>query len=196
MATQKLTINGYASLELNLVSFGITGQVFADLPLDAAFTTAAPAENGMILAVDYATGKVKLPSGADGEVLALHYSTEKEYDPANRGLNTFCLVAADSSKYSSRNQVFYPRLGKLSVGDRFTTNAVCYSDVEFTTETLLKAAIAACATKPVYGYADATGRIMLTATAPTDEILALKVTEATTIPNGDYGVKFVVVKAQ
>ena len=193
MATNRLTIDGYAQIELNRVSFPITGRVVADLPLKSTFTTAAPAENGMILAVDYVAGEVTLPTGSDA-ILALHCSTEKEYDPNLPGLNQFKLVASTSS-YSSRNQTFYPRLGILSVGERFTSNCICYDTTEFADNAAALAALAAADTTPLYGVPDVTGAIKITATKGTPKV-ALQVVKKTTVANGDIGVKFVVIDAQ
>jgi len=195
MAINRLTIDGYASLELNRVAFPITGRVIADLPLNSGFNAAAPAENGMILGVDYVAGEVTLPTGSDA-ILALHCSPEKEYDPNLSGLNQFKLVAEANNAYQGRAQGFRPRLGILSVGDRFTTNCVCYNTSTFANNALALAAFANYATTPLYGYADTTGAILVDTTAPTTETIALQVIDYTTVPNGDVGLKFVVIKAQ
>ena len=184
MATQRLTIDGYGQIELNRVSFPITGKVIADLPLDTAFTVSAPAENGMVLAINYPAGEVTLPTGTDA-ILGLHFSAEKEYDPNIAGLKQFKLVAGG----------FYPRLGIPAVGDRFTTNTICYSDIEFETETLLKSAIANAGTTPLYAIPDVTGALKLTATLGTPK-LGFQVVKATTMPDGSYGVKLVTIVAQ
>lgn len=184
MAIQRLVIDGYGQIELNRVTFPITGKVIADLPLDSSFDGSPYAENGMILAVNYATGKVTLPSGTD-KILGIHYSPEKEYDPNLAGLKNFKLAYGN----------FYPRIGLPSVGDRFTTNTVCYSDAEFATETLLKAAVAAAGTTALYGIPDTTGAIKLTATLGTPTI-GFQVAGATTMPDGSYGVKLVTIVAQ
>ena len=184
----RLTIDGYGQIELNRVSFPITGRVIADLPLDAGFNAATPAENGMILAYDYAAGKVTLPTAEQitngGASYALHFTAEKEYDPQLPGLKNFKLVAGN----------FYPRLGILSVGDRFTTNTI---DVgRFTNDATAKAALANCATTAVYGIPGTTGAITLSATLAGKEAVVLKAIKATTMPDTTYGVKFEVVKAQ
>ena len=183
MAIQRLTIDGYGQIELNRVSFPITGKVIADLPLADSFTVSAPAENGMILAADYAAGEVTLDGGAG--ILALHYSAEKEYDPNIAGLKQFKLVAGG----------FYPRLGILTEGDRFTTNTVCYDTADFEDDAAIKVAIAAAGTTALYGIADATGAINLVDTLDGTEKVVLQVIKNTTMPDGSYGVKFVVVKA-
>ena len=196
MSVKKLTIDGYAVLELNRVSFPITGRVVADLPLSADFTNATPAENGMILAVDYAKGEVDLPTGAtDARVLALHFSPEKEYDPNLSGLNKFKLTARQTNAYQGSAQGFDPRLGILSVGEKFTTNCISYDTADYATEAAVVAALEACGTTPVYGTASADGRILLD-TAIGSATVAVQAVKTTTLPNGDFGVQFVVVKAQ
>ena len=183
----RFTIDGYGQIELNRVSFPITGRVIADLPLNAGFTTSAPAENGMILVYDYAAGEVTLPTAKQitngGAMYALHFSAEKEYDPNIAGLKNFKLAAGG----------FYPRLGILSTGDRFTTN--CLETGLVGGDAAAKGLIANCATTPVYGQPSVSGAIELTATAPTTPV-ALKVISGTTMPDGSYGVKFVTIAAQ
>lgn len=197
MALTRLIIDGYASLELNRVAFPHTTKVVADLPLAAAFTAQAPAENGMILAVDYAKGEVRKPvtsSDAAAVFYALHASTEKEYDPNRGGLKGFSLAASITSKYQHNKQGFYPRLGVLEVGDRFTTNCLVYESSTIDNDAALKVLIDGADTTPLYGIPSNTGAIQLTATAGTGPLI-LRVIGATTMPNGDYGVKLVVVKA-
>ncbi len=184
MAINRLTIDGYASLELNRVAFPTTGRVVANLPLNSAFNTNLPAENGMILGVDYAGGEVTLPGSG---MVGIHFSTEKEYDPQASGLKNFKLVSGGE----------YPRIGLLAVGDRFTTNAICYNTATFANNAVALAAFANYATTALYGYPEATtGAILVTTTAPTTEKTALQVIDYTTVPNGDVGLKFVVVAAQ
>jgi len=197
MTINRLTIDGYGVLELNRVSFPITGRVVADVPLASTFTASAPAENGMILAIDYVANEVLLPTGADdAHVLALHFSPEKEYDPSVSGLKNFKLVAATTNTYQGRAQGFTPRLGILSVGEKFTTNCIAYDTGDFATNADAVDALAAYATIPVYATAGPTGAILLDTAVAADVSIALQVIGITTLPDGNYGVKFVVIKAQ
>jgi len=197
MSINRLTIDGYASIELNRVTFPITGRVVADLPLNSAFNTATPAENGMILAVDYVGGEVAFPAGISGDaILALHYSPEKEYDPNASGLNTFKLTAEATNKYQNRAQGLYPRLGILSVGERFTTNCICYDTSDYANNAVALAALTNAATTPVYGYASTIGAIQIDTAVAGTETIQLQAIKKTTMPNGDVGVQFVVIKAQ
>lgn len=185
MAIKRMTINGFASLELNRVSAPIAGRVIADLDLDGFVEgTDRPAENGMILAYNYATGKVTRPSGSDA-TLGLHYSTEKEYYTHEVGLNKFKLYEGG----------FKPRLLIPAVGDRFTTNAIAYDDAEFADDAELEAALEDIATTPLFGIPCTEGGIQVTATAGTGSLI-LRVNKYTTVPNGDVGVKFDVIKGQ
>lgn len=92
---------------------------------------------------------------------------------------------------------FLPRLGYLSVGDKFTTNTVCYDTATFSDETALKAAVASASASAVYGgvCADSTagGAILLSTAMPTLGPV-LKVVKGTTVPDGTYGIKFQVIK--
>ena len=200
MADKKLTArdgyNGYAVLELNQVAFPRDGRIEAQLPLDAtvfARATGVPAEVGMILKVNKAEGKIEFAktTGNDkdgaGTLYALNYSTEHMYDERLPQLKNFCQYAADSSYDMLGYDDFYPRLGYLAVGDRFTTNAIVCdeaADVKTLVGTYLTAGEA--------GYWVAIdGDDIADAVAPVVQIV-----EGTTCPNGiDPAVKVVVVKA-
>lgn len=111
----KLEKIGYGQLELNQVAFPRDGRIEAQCALGADFSEEVPAENGMILAINRVKRTVGFPTGAKNEVLALNYTTEHMYDDRDLGsLRKFKLVPG----------TFYPRLGFLAVGDKFTTNTV------------------------------------------------------------------------
>lgn len=175
----RLEIDGYGQLELNNVAFRRDGRVEAQLPLSADDFANKPAENGMLLEVDRLGGEIKLPT-AKSELVALHYSAEHMYDERLAGLNNFSLKPGD----------FYPRLGYLANGDKFTTNTVSYSG----TSAELVTALEALGTTPLYGNPSEDGSILI---APATEGGGdlLKVIAKTTMPNGSLGVKFQVVGA-
>lgn len=202
MATEKLTArdgyNGYAVLELNQVAFPRDGRIEAQLPLDGttfAKATGVPAEVGMILKVDKAGKCVDFASalgGAAGEVYALNYSTEHMYDERLPQLKNFHMYASDG-EVAYRNSPyddFYPRLGYLAVGDRFTTNAVKIEEGA-QVATLLG----------TFVTADVDGYWAEVETDNDDPVLnyaapICQVVEVTTCPNGvDPAVKLLVVKA-
>lgn len=182
MATKRLVIDGFGQVELNNVAFRRDGRIVAQCAPDATDFASIPVENGMILAVDEANRTVKLPVD-DSLPLALVYSTEHIYDERIPGLKNFRVKGADD---------FLPRLGYFAIGDKWHTNTVCYSDTEFTNEAALITALKAYKTTAVYGKADATGVVCLTATAPTAG-LKLKVVEYGTMPDGQKGVKLQVL---
>ena len=167
--------NEYGQLELNQVAFRRDGRIIAQYKLD---TNIEYVENGMILAIDYVNKTIKLPTAGQKTDIALNYTTEHMYDErfAN-GLKHFKLD----------KDTFCPRLGLLSAGDRFTTNAVDYNTTDFATVDALKAAING-GTTPVYGCAGANGYIAVTKTA-TNAIL--RAIEFTTMPDGSDAIKFV-----
>lgn len=175
----KFAYEGYGQLELNNVAFRRDGRIEAQCALGTDFSDEAPAENGMLLAVDKANNTVKLP--VDGTLpIALNYTTEHMYDERHPALKNFKLAPSDG---------FFPRLGYLSVGDLFTTNCLCY---DFGSETELETALKAAGETAVYGGADASGRILLSATKPAFGPV-LKVVKYYTMPDGQKAVKLQVI---
>lgn len=175
MALKRLIIDGYGQIEPNNVTFTRDGRVEAQCALDEDLV----AENGMLLAVDAANGIVKLPEESETLPIALNYTSERIYNQFTPGLKNFHLEA---------NKGHCPRMGYLTIGEIFTTNCLCYDDSEFTTEDLLKTALTAAATTPVYGGISTIGAIKLTKTKPTVGPV-LRVVKATTMPDGQYAVE-------
>ena len=96
---------------------------------------------------------------------------------------------------------FLPRIGYLSVGDKFTTNLVAIDDdnaTGYANEAVLTTALAAAtlATTPVYGgvHDDAPGIITLSKTTFATGPL-FKVTKLTTMPDGQKAVQLQVLRA-
>lgn len=186
MALKRLVIDGYGQLELNQVAFRRDGRVEAQCALSDDFKT-EPAENGMLLAIDNVRRVVKKPVAGEVYPIALNYTTEHMYDERTPGLKNFKL---------SQNE-FYPRLGYLAVGDKFTTNCLCYDNSEFADDATLKAAYDAAATTPLYGTTSTMGAIKVTKTKPTTGpvLLAVTGTGAGSMPDGQFAIKFQVVMA-
>lgn len=187
MATTRLTIDGYGQIELNNVAFRRDGRIEAQCAPDTtSFSGSAMVENGMLLAVNNVTRKVSVPSD-DSLPIALNYSTEHIYDERTPGLKNFALKPVDD---------FYPRLGYLAVGDKFTTNCVSYDsavDSSWATESAFISALASYATTALYGgIGSDDGSILVSASAPTQGP-KLRVIEKTTMPDGTLGVKFQVI---
>jgi hypothetical protein len=175
MAIKKLA-SQFGVVELNKVAAVRTGEIEVQYELDAAVTQA---ENGMLLVADHVAKKVKKATGATDAVY-LHASVEKDYE--GKGRKHFVVKQGE----------FLPRLLKLNVGDRFETNAVEYDDAVYATYAALVAAVNATT---VYGVPNASGYIRIVATPAGTEVVQLKVVEGVTLPNGEQGLKFQVVKA-
>lgn len=183
MADKRLVIDGFGQVELNQVSFRRDGRIEAQCALDATDFAAVPAENGMLLAVDRVNRTVKFP--VDNSLpIALNYTTEHMYDERHNSLKDFKLERG----------TFLPRLGFLSVGELFTTNCICMNESEFADEEALATAADALATTPLYGGISANGAIKVSATAPQAGPVLL-VVEKTTMPDGQFALKFQVKTA-
>ena len=194
MALVKLTEYGYGQLELNLVAFPRTGRVVAQYKAGDSFIGAEekdnkPLENGMLLMVDGAKRCVEMKAPVKGEanVYALNYSTEHMYDERVYRLADYKLNPVND---------FYPRLGYLDMGDKFTTNTVCYDTGEATKTVAdiwaeLKETFAAGTA--IYGGACENGYIQLSTAMPT-EGPALRVIEIYTMPDGQTAVKLEVIR--
>ena len=182
MAIKKLTIDGYGQVELNNVAFRRDGRIEAQCELSEDFINVA-AENGMLLTIDRVSKKVSLPTAGMGpaDVIALKYTAEKLYYPTVRGLKDF------------RSHVggMYPRMGFLSIGDKFTTNLALYKDTEFETEEIFVEALGAATA--LYGGISAQGAILVSKVVPATAGPVLKVIERTTMPDGQLGIKFQVI---
>ena len=182
MAFKRMTIDGFGQVELNNCAFRRDGRIEAQCAPDPVVFENMPVENGMILAVDEVTHTVKMPDGT--LPVALVYTAEHMYDERYAGgLKYFKTEAKDD---------FYPRLGYLSVGDKFTTNCIGYKDDEFTNDEALIAALGNIGTTPIYGGESTNGIIVLSATKPTAKVV-MKVIEFYTMPDGQKGVKLQVI---
>ena len=181
MAIQRLIIDGYGQIEPNNVTFTRDGRVEAQCAL--AKEEGFIAENGMLLAVDVAKREVRLPKENEDLPIALHYSSEKNYNQFAPGFKNFFL----DSKADR-----YPRMGYLTIGEVFTTNCICYDSDAFADEEALKEAIAGVKEAPLYGTYSTIGAIQISAEKPATAP-ALKVAKATTMPDGQYAVEFQVL---
>ena len=191
MAADLLTKVGYGQLELNQVAFRRDGRIEAQCKLDGTDFATKPAENGMLLAVNNVTRTVKKAAEADIGVnpIGLHYSTEHMYDDRANALKDFAL----------EKDSFLPRIGYLSVGDKFTTNLVAFDKDGtngFANETALKTALVpeTLAATPVYGGIsdDQKGVITLSKEAASSGPV-FKVLGLTTMPDRQAAVKLQVV---
>lgn len=168
MALIKLAKKGYGQLELNFAAFRRSGDIEAACKMADGIDYL---ENGMLLAVDRKNRTVGFPTGAEGEVIALNYTTEHMYDEREGALKDFRL----------EKNTFLPRLGYIGTPDKFTTNTVCFDDAEFATE---EEALAGAN----YGTVCENGYIKLVAEKP--DGYAVEVIAITTMPDGQKAVKF------
>lgn len=182
MALKRLIIDGFGQIELNQVAFRRDGRIEAQCALGEDFAE-VPAENGMLLAVDNVHRIVKFPVASEKFPIALNYTAEHTHDERIPGLKDFKL---DRGSY-------LPRLGYLSVQDKFTTNCVCYEDTEFNSEEALKEALKGEGI--IYGSISEIGAIKVSATEPTKGpvLMVVRGTGAGSMPDGQFGIKFQVV---
>ena len=187
MAIKRLVIDGFGQVELNNVAFRRDGRIEAQCAPDTTDFATAKVENGMLLAVDNVNRKILFADDSTAPYpIALNYSSEHLYDKAKPGLKNFALDGTED---------FLPRLGYLSVGDKFTTNCICYDsavDTAWVDESAFISALASYATTTLYGGVANDGSIKVSATAPTygPKLLVVK---KTTMPDGQLGVKFQVI---
>lgn len=179
MSLQRLKIDGYGQIELNNVVFRRDGRIEAQCKLDATDFSEVPAENGMILAINNAKRTIELPKEDNELPLGLNYTTEHFYNTTD-ALKDFKLNATDD---------FLPRLGIITVGEKFTTNCITYDTSDYSDDTTLKAAIEKTATARVYGTYCTNGAIKVTKTKPANGCVLI-VTKAPGMPDGQYGVQF------
>lgn len=176
MALKRLTIDGYGQVELNQVAFRRDGRIEAQAKIAAGIDYV---ENGMLLAIDPVARTVGMPTANEG-LIALNYTAEHMYDERKPGLKNFKLDAGS----------YLPRLGYLAAGDKFTTNCLAFNTED---EDVKKAIQTAIAAGTCYGAPCALGAIEITATKP-EGVVALQVVEETTMPDGQYAVKFIALK--
>lgn len=168
MALIKLAKEGYGQLELNFAAFRRNGAIESQCKMAEGIEYL---ENGMLLAVDRKTRTVGYPTGAEGETIALNYTTEHMYDEREKGLKNFKLD----------KNTFLPRLGYIGTPDKFTTNTVCYDGDENTDLTTF-AYGRPCTTEGFKGYIELV--------AEKDARCVVEVIAITTMPDGQKAVKF------
>lgn len=168
----RFVIDGYGQVELNQVAFRRDGRIEAQCKIASGIDYL---ENGMLLAVDNVKREVKLPVADGSDLIALHYSSEHIYDERTPGLKNFKLDAG----------TFFPRLGYLAKGDKFTTN--CLETAMSADD--MKAAVAT----GLYGCESTSGAIEVSTTKPEGKAVVLQAVLATTMPDGQFALKFQVL---
>lgn len=171
----------YGVVEMNFATWTRNGRVPSQLPLSNEFTKQAPCENGMWLVYDELAKEVRKPTAVT-ENMAIVYSSEKDYGMiGQRGLGYFCQVEGD-----------YPRMGRPSVGDKYTTNTIELGDYQDADAV----ATAVNGGTTVYVIPDTTGVPKLSSSDSANATLAGKVIKVYTVPNGDVGFKIEIIRAQ
>ena len=184
MSIKRMLIDGFGQIELNQVAFRRDGRIEAQCAPDVTDFAKTPIENGMILAIDNVSRTVKFADGTE-DLVGLVYSAEHFYEDTKAGLKHFKLDAKND---------FLPRLGYLAVGDKFTTNCLCYDEVEFTGgDSMVWHMLKAGEAEYACGVITDIGAIQIKAEKPSGASLVLKVIEKTTMPDGQPAVKFQVV---
>ena len=179
MALKRFMIDGYGQLELNQVAFRRDGRIEAQCHIAEGIEYV---ENGMLLAIDNVNRVVKYPVAGERYPIALNYSSEHMHDERHNALRDFRL---DRGSY-------LPRLGYLSVGDKFTSNCLCYNEEEFANE---EAIAEAYKSETLYGGISEMGAILVSKTAPSEGpvLMAVRGTGAGSMPDGQFAIKFQVI---
>ena len=174
----RMIIDGYGQVELNNVAFRRDGRIEAQCKPDETDFSQAVVENGMLLAVDNVARTVKFATDSSLPV-ALVYSAEHMYDERKPGLKNFFLKGKDD---------FLPRLGFLSVGDKYTTNCIAYDSSEFASESAFESALDALDSTPLWAGVGADGAHAVSSSAPSFGP-KIRVIKKTTMPDGTLGLK-------
>ena len=184
MAIKRMVIDGYGQIELNQVAFRRDGRIEAQCALDPTDFAKVSAENGMLLAVDNVSRTIKFYKEGSDLPIALNYSTEHMYSDKHNALKDFKLDIADG---------FYPRLGYLAIGDKFTSNCLAYDESDFHNEDALEEAYNN--DEVLYGGVSEKGAILVSATKPTagPVLKAIKGPGAGSMPDGQFAIKFQVI---
>lgn len=190
----KFTKLGYGQVEPNRIAGIKQGRVLADVAVkpDTVTTLGGYVENGIFLAWNPGVGldgnlkkgELDLPK-PDSNYIGLVYSDVKLYSPftSNKDFALFTkapsMNQATQSPYYDKKEVAHgtviPRLIGLTVGDVFTTN-----NLEGTPE------VGAVLKVNTNGLLDAAGTV---------DLIQVKVTDKTTLADGQAAYKVVVIKA-
>lgn len=133
-------------------------------------------ENGMFVTVDAKTGEMALAK--DGDDAYYVHAVPKLYEGH--------LSASD---YVMTPEGFFPRVIRLGKGSIIATDNVVVDTAVFADFNAIETFLATKANK-AYGIIDATGRMAITKTAPTEGV-AFEVAKVTTLKTGEQGVELV-----
>ena len=163
----------YAVVELNNVAGVRTGELVSQYALASGVEQI---ENGMLVVANHAKGEIELPKSEE-DVVYLHASVEKLYN--GEGRNEFVLKQGS----------FLPRAYKLGMGDTFETNAVKHdkSDINELARAITETA--------GFGVPSTDGYIEFKDAQTPSAKVELKAVAVVSLPNGEMGIKWRVIKA-
>ena len=183
MATNRVTIDGYGQLEINNCAFRRDGRIEAQCKANMTDFAGMFLENGMLFAIDNVAREILAPKN-DNLPIGINYSAE-HFVGDEFALKLFKLKPEND---------FLPRIGLLAVGDKFTTNCLCYDTTEIASDKAFWTAVGANEATPLWGGIDGSCAIKVTATKPAKGPV-LRVIAKTTMPDGQLALKFQVYKA-
>lgn len=188
-------LRGYGQLELNRADFD-ANRIEAMSELDPTDFQDLKCENGMLLAIDKANGVLKLPVEDEKLPIGLNYSSET-YRPLENYHNFDGVVGRRASHYIDLDGDFIPRLGIPETGAVWTTNCLAYDDEEFVGGDAAFEEAVADAFKDgttLYGTYCENGATKVTKTYPEGNSLVLQVVRVYTMADGQFALKFHVIK--
>lgn len=163
----KIITGKYATVELTKVASRKTGEIEAQCALDASVADHA-LENGAVVFIDAKKDAVVTTNSADCvDAIYLHFSNPRRYGELESGMANFRYEGNDD--YEEFGEKYLPRLYKLTTGDLFTTDCDLTKAVKATT-------------LPKAGDKITLGN---------HAVIAVK---ETTMPNGNKGILYRVVK--
>nr|DAM44774.1 MAG TPA: hypothetical protein [Caudoviricetes sp.] len=178
MAIKRVKTDGYGQVELNRCAFLRDGKIEAQCKL-----VGGKAENGMVLNMNKQEGTcAPLKKDLTPIFAGLCYSAEHTQDATQTGLKDF--VNEEGS---------YPRIGRIEMGDLFTTNTIAYFDNEFTSDENLFAenvkSLNLCILDGVFTFYKNTATITSANVIP----LRYKVTKWTVLSDGQRAAQIMVL---
>lgn len=182
----KLTKKGYGQVELNNVAFRRDGRIEAQRPFYG--NGGDTCENGMVVAVE--NDKIEYAGTVlANKIFGLVYTSEELYDGRTPGLKNFTLKVDGTAGVTGfgkgpEGYNVYPRIGFLAEGDKFTTNAIDDTEVDYDATTGI-----------IFGQVGASGNIVLTTATEIAAGPVLRKIKKTTMPDGQEALEFIVIKA-
>lgn len=170
-----LTKKGYGQVEPNHLSAQVTGQIYAQTPVEGSVKQL---ENGVFLKQDNKKGTLGVTG--NGEWM-LVYNEVKLYDNKRQGYKDFVVTAEETVR-----EEIVPRVFKTNVGDKFTTNVLDLTAKDEVTE--------GDKFEIKEGNGDYAGVGVLTQTTTEVSGIVFEAEKVYTMPDGQKGVKVVRVQ--